>query len=116
MPAFFRASVFQPLARTRNATIVRIDIPQDGDTPNQNTVLIDGSALRTDAVVRNILNLSNPNATDVLWYGYEDDANLLATGFPLEPGASISIQAGLTVYAKSGTGTTIPVAIDGGLE
>lgn len=116
MPAFFRASVFQPLARTRNAAISRAEIPQDGDTPNGNTILIDGNTLRTDAVVRNILNLSNPSATDVLWYGYEDDADLTATGFPLEPGASISIQAGLTVYAKSGSVTAIPVAVDGGLE
>lgn len=116
MPIFFRASVFQPVARTRNSAVSRGSAPQVGPTPNGNSLILLSSALRTSAVLRNINNIFNPAATEVLWYGYTDDVDLTLTGFPLEPGASIAIEANRNVYAKSGSVTAVEWVVDGGEE
>lgn len=116
MPFFFRASVIQPLARTRSASVARGTALVAGPTPNGNNLVLNADTLRTSAVLRNIENILNPASTDVLWYGYTDDVNLVLTGFPLEPGASIAIEAGQTVYVKPGGVNPIHWAIDGGDE
>lgn len=115
MPAFFRASVFQPIARTRNAAVDRGTATSPGTTPNGNNLLLAANTLVTTAVLRNIENIFSPASTAVLWYGYTDDVNLRATGFPLEAGASISIEAGSTLYGLPEAGT-VRWAIDNSQE
>jgi hypothetical protein len=116
MPSFFRASVFQPIARTRNASIVRGTAAVIGPTPNGNTQILTPETLRTSAVLRNIHNIFVPASTEVLWYGYSDDVDLTLTGFPLEAGSSIAIEAGKSVFVKVGGAVALPYAIDDGLE
>ncbi len=116
MPLFYRASVFSPIARTRSATISRGIATVAGVTANGNTLIIAGSTLNTSTVLRNIENIFNPLSADVLWYGYSDDVDLTLTGFPLEPSASISIEANKDVYVKVGGVTPIHWATDAGAE
>lgn len=115
MPAFFRASVFQPIARTREAIVVRGTATSPGTSPNGNNLLLPANTLVTTAVLRNIENIFNPTSTAVLYYGYTDDVALDATGFPLEAGASISIEAGATIYALPASGS-VRYAIDNSQE
>lgn len=116
MPSFFRASVYQPIARTRTATIARGTAAVVGPTPNGNTMILSSEALRTSAVLRNIHNIVAPGSTEVLWYGYTDDVDLTVTGFPLEAGASIAIEAGQAIYVKPGGIVALPYAVDNGAE
>jgi hypothetical protein len=116
MPIFFRASVFQPIARTRGASVDRGIATVPGVTPNGNTRIILGSTLNTSTVLRNIENIFNPLSADVLWYGYGDDVDLTLTGFPLEPSASIAIEANRDVYVKVGGLNPIHWAADAGSE
>lgn len=116
MPSFFRASVYQPIARTRTATVSRGTAAVVGPTPNGNTQVLSPETLRTSAVLRNIHNISVPGSTEVLWYGYTDDVDLTLTGFPLEAGASIAIEAGYSVFVKPGGLIALPYAIDNGGE
>lgn len=116
MPFFFRASVFQPVSRTRNSSIIRGVATVAGVTANHNTVVLTPETLRTSAVLRNIHNIFVPASTEVLWFGYTDDADLRLTGFPLEAGASIAVEAGLTVFVRPGAATNLPYAIDDGTE
>lgn len=93
-----------------------------GPTPNGNTPLPfpgpypfnDDDFFRVVITVRNVRSLFVPGATDIVYYSYNDDPNILLNGFPLEPGAAIDIESPQSIYFASSTGNPIAMTWDQG--
>lgn len=113
--ALVRASLDSTNYRTKlgQTDIISVLPAGTGISPNGNTPIA-GDFFRNVLTVRNIINLSVPAATDILYYDYFDNPNILVTGFPLEPGAGIDILAPQEIFFASSTATAIPMAYDQG--
>ncbi len=83
-----------------------------GLSPNGNTLVISEFFARNVLTIRNIRNLFVIGATDLLYWDYFDNPNMLIDGFPLAPGEAFDVESPESIYASSATINNIPVAID----
>lgn len=111
MPLFFEASIIRRQARTRKGQTIKETLPN-----GVNTKILDANQLRTSTVIRNVLNLTNPLATDQILYAYSEQDLDDGKVFTIEPGASIAIESSDAVWAKTSGANPVPYEIDQGTE